>query len=540
MNRRDFLRTSSAATVLAALPQETFAQSPQAAAAANTGTAWDRGRLLHLLPTVSDQEMLVKASFDATLTAPPLLRVGPHAVSGSMSDTRGECWQFHVKDLEPGRRYRLILVTGGKSGGKPLCEPWELATFPAHDARPEHVRVLFYTCAGGHEQLTFLPVAIRNRLLRRALSFRPDAVVANGDHVYWDLRSPLTVKSYGRRAVALAGNFERSAVIFGSDNEFVLKRAAGPQIAPVYGTDFRSTPVFFIQDDHDYFDNDEAYDEIVTFPPDHFMTQAARATQALYYPEFLPDATRPAGLAGASAGGRALPVSESFGTLRYGRLLEVLLYTVRRTMTMAGPSAVFLEDTVEAWLKARMAATEVMHVVNAPSNPPGWTAGKWGEWYPDLLGADGKLTIEKPKPYWQSGWVKQHDRLIAAMSGMRGRIPLAMSGDLHAIAIGRMLSTGTIDLSANPVVAVLTGPVGTRPSGWPSGIRRIGAQPSLHLQMDEQVKPIEQHGFTLADFTSHKVVLRMFKWDVKTQGPEALDTLEPFHTAELATPTHLR
>ena len=540
MNRRDFLRTSSAATVLAALPQETFAQSPQAAAAANTGTAWDRGRLLHLLPTVSDQEMLVKASFDATLTAPPLLRVGPHAVSGSMSDTRGECWQFHAKGLQPGRRYRLTLVTGGKSGGKPLCEPWELATFPAQDARPEHVRVLFYTCAGGHEQLTFLPVAIRNRLLRRALSFRPDAVVANGDHVYWDLRSPLTVKSYGRRAVALAGNFERSAVIFGSDNEFVLKRAAGPQIAPVYGTDFRSTPVFFIQDDHDYFDNDEAYDEIVTFPPDHFMTQAARATQALYYPEFLPDATRPAGLAGASAGGRALPVSESFGTLRYGRLLEVLLYTVRRTMTMAGPSAVFLEDTVEAWLKARMAATEVMHVVNAPSNPPGWTAGKWGEWYPDLLGADGKLTIEKPKPYWQSGWVKQHDRLIAAMSGMRGRIPLAMSGDLHAIAIGRMLSTGTIDLSANPVVAVLTGPVGTRPSGWPSGIRRIGAQPSLHLQTDEQVKPIEQHGFTLADFTSHKVVLRMFKWDVKTQGPEALDTLEPFHTAELATPTHLR
>jgi hypothetical protein len=50
--------------------------------------------------------------------------------------------------------------------------------------------------------------------------------------------------------------------------------------------------------------------------------------------------------------------------------------------------------------------------------------------------------------------------------------------------------------------------------------------------MDEQVKPIEQHGFTLADFTSEKVVLRMFKWDLKTQGPEALDTLEPFHTAE--------
>jgi hypothetical protein len=534
MHRRDFLRISSAGTVLAALPEEMLAQSPQgvAAAAAKSGTGWDRGRSLHLLPTVSDQEMLIKASFDTALTAPPLLHVGSHIVPGSMTDTRGECWQFHAKGLEPSRRYRLTLVTGGKSGGKSLCEPWDLATFPALDARPKQVRVLFYTCAGGHEQLTFLPAAIRNRLLRRALSFRPDAVVANGDHVYWDLRSPLTVKNYGPRAVALAGGFDRSAVIFGSDNEFTLKRAAGPQIVPVYGTDFRSTPVFFIQDDHDYFDNDDAYDEIVTFPPDHFMTQAARATQALYYPEFLPDATRPAGIAGASASGRALPVSESFGTLRYGQLLEVLLYTVRRTMTMAGPSAVFLEDTVEAWLKARMAATGVAHVVNAPSNPPGWTAGKWGEWYPDLLGADGKLTIEKPKPYWQSGWLKQHDRLMTAMSAMRGRIPLAMSGDLHAIAIGRISSTGTSDLSANPVVAVLTGPVGTRPSGWPSGIRKVGAQPSLHLRMDEQVKPIEQHGFTLADFTSEKVVLRMFKWDLKTQGPEALDTLEPFHTAE--------
>lgn len=34
--------------------------------------------------------------------------------------------------------------------------------------------------------MTFLPLAVRNRLLRRGLSFRPDAVVANGDHVYWD------------------------------------------------------------------------------------------------------------------------------------------------------------------------------------------------------------------------------------------------------------------------------------------------------------------------------------------------------------------
>jgi len=31
---------------------------------------------------------------------------------------------------------------------------------------------------------------VRNRLLRRGLSFQPDAMIANGDHVYWDLLAP--------------------------------------------------------------------------------------------------------------------------------------------------------------------------------------------------------------------------------------------------------------------------------------------------------------------------------------------------------------
>ena len=76
---------------------------------------------------------------------------------------------------------------------------------------------------------------------------------------------------------------------------------------------------------------------------------------------------------------------------------------IRRSTTLAGPSAVFVDLDVEDWLKLRMAEREIIHVVNVPSNPPGWSAGKWGEWYPDILDSDGKLTIDKPKPYWQSG-----------------------------------------------------------------------------------------------------------------------------------------
>src|SRR5678815_3157211 len=98
----------------------------------------------------------------------------------------------------------------------------------------------------------------------------------------------------------------------------------------------------------------------------------------MYYPEFLPHATRPSGLPWGSMGDPTNGVSESWGTLRYGKLVEVLLYDVRRTMTLAGPSAVFLEPSVEQWLLARTASNDVTHLVHAPSNrldgPPanGW------------------------------------------------------------------------------------------------------------------------------------------------------------------------
>ncbi len=533
-NRREFLRASSALALAAAVPADLFAQA--ATVPVPSGTAWDTGVVRHLLPTVNDTRMLIKVSLNAPVTEAPSLRVGDTSVQGRMGDTQGEHWHFYATDLRPGRRYSLALV--GKNGAA-LCQPWELTTFPAPDSRPDRLRILFFSCAGGHEAMKFLPTAVRNRLLRRALSFEPQAAVANGDHVYWDLLSPLTSKRYGAspEAEKIAGRFDRAGVVLGGDNESVLKRAAGPQIAPVYGTDFRSTPVFFIQDDHDYFDNDEATDEIITFPPSYFMLQLARATQQMYYPEHLPDVARPRGLPWSASGDRGDGVSECFGTIRYGRLAEVLLYDIRRTMTLAGPSAIYVDLEAEKWLKARMAATEVAHVVHAPSNPPGWSAGKWGEWYPDVLGPDRKLTIARPKPYWQPGWLKQHDRLMAAMSAMKGRVPLVVSGDMHSIALGTMLRSGSLDLVGNPVRVALPGTIGTWSGGWPSvGIRGTPATPSAVLDFQEQIKPIEQHGFILADFSTDKIVLRFFNWDVKTQPVEAIDTLQPFHTAELSRP----
>ena len=542
--RRGFLIGAAAAGLPSIINSGIAGPASPAATTNARENNWDQGWVQHLLPTVNHDRLLIKASFDRSLSTAPELHVGTNRVQGQRNTVSGEFWQFDATGLKPATTYQLSLI-GAR--GHALCEPWSLSTFPTPGSMPSHLRLMIYTCGGGHDALNadlpdgkinYLPSALRRRLLQRGLSFKPDALIANGDQIYWDLRAPQASKGSGTspKGIAYAGTFDRAQPVFGTPNELAFRRATGPQIIPQYGALFRSTPVFFMQDDHDYFDNDEATDEIITFPPDHFMLSLARATRQLYYPEYLPDPNRPLGLPGASAADRPPGVAEAFGTLRYGRLVEVLLYDIRRSQTLNGSSAVFLDGTVEEWLKARMAGRDVVHVVNIPSNPPGWSAGKWGEWYPDILGRDGKLTMAISKPYWQSGWLKQHDRLMEAVAAMPARIPLVISGDLHAIAEGRMHRSGRLDFSKNPIVVVLSGPLGTGDRGWPSAFRGIGATPPGHLEMEENLKPLEENGFIIADFTADGITIRFFRFNYHKQNPEIIDTLEPFRVTELKRP----
>jgi hypothetical protein len=400
--------------------------------------------------------------------------------------------------------------------------------------------VAIYTCAGGHEKLrdeqdrgAFLPLAIRQRFFRRMLSFEPHAAIAIGDHVYWDQRSAIGRRgSRDAQQVQLAGEFVRSQPVFGTPNEDVLKRATAPQIADLYGTLFRSTPMYFVQDDHDYFDNDEASDKLVTLPPDAFMLRAARATRRLFYPEFLPEPGRPDGLAGSFEFEPDVSYSECFGTFRYGRLAEMLIYDCRRHLSLTGPTAGFVPDTAEQWLASRTAAKDTRHLVHIPAVPFGWSAGKWGEWYADILDEQGKLTLKRPKPYWQQGWRAQHDRILQILSANRERIPLLISGDLHSHALARIQQSAGLDLRANPVNVSIAGPISTGPSGWPSAARNTLAQPAIGLEMDTRIPVVEHNGFTIADFTEDGATLRFFGWKLG-MPPEAIDTLEPFHTEQL-------
>ena len=536
--RRDFLiGAASLATMIASRESAEGAQILG-------GSAWNAGDVAHVLPTVNHHRFLIKTSFKRRQPSPPVLLVDRQKVAGRAADTLGLFWTFDAAGLEPARRYELQILD---ARGRAACDPWPLATFPSPGDSPTSLRVLIYSCAGGHDILPdhkptdvsmhrFLTLAVRRRMLARAMSFSPAVVVANGDHIYWDLRSERAdLLGNSPAARAYAGVFDRSQPVLGTPNEQVLEKAVGPQIADLYGTTMRSTPVFFLQDDHDYFETDEAGDAYVTLPPDPFMLNLARASQLLYYPEFLPDAHRGPGLPSGSAADRPAGVSESFGTLRYGRLLEMLMYDCRRYMTLTGPSATFVPPLIEEWLKARMAASDATHVVNMPSIPPGWSAGKWGEWYVDMDGGNQKLTTAIPKPYWQSGWRLQHDRLLQAASAMRGRVPLFISGDLHSIAEARIFRTSGIDLRRNPVVTVLPGPVGTGRPGWPSLVRGLRGLPPEGLDAEEGLPALEENGFSILDFTPERVTIRYFRWKLGRPEP-ALDTLEPFRVTELSVP----
>jgi len=484
--------------------------------------------VVHLLPTVSSDRILLKASFADPLTDSPDLYVDGARVPGTMTDTDAEFFAFDAAGLQPGREYELQLRVGRVH----QVEPWTIRTFPAPDADVEHLRILAYTCAGGHEALPIsLPVDTRRRLFQRALSFGPDIAIANGDHVYWDLTMGLSAAILGQspQAIEIAGEFDRGRPVLGTENEQVLKRAVDGQIAQLYSTLFRSIPTFFMRDDHDYFENDEYRDDVpprYTFPPSDFSVELARTTQWMNYPELLPFAGQPTNLPGTGASDRPDGINEAFGTIRYGRLFEGLMYDCKGYMTLGGENGMFVPPAIEQWLLDRMRDSDALHVMNLPSSPMGWSAGKYAEWYPDVL-VDGELSVDVPKTGWQAGWLAQHDRILAAASAM-DRLAMVMSGDIHSHAEGVIYGSANADFSNNPIISVVTGTPATFGPGWPSFVRGTRALPSKLLEMDESLAALEENGFNIVDVEPKQITIRSFRFDGLNDDPAIIDTLEPF------------
>ena len=534
MNRKKFLKTSiylgAGLSFIGCLSDKT-----------QTGleSNWDDGDVAHILPTVNHNRMLITTSYKRVVKQ-PILKVGNKVCQGRMTDTKGYFWSFDCPDLEAATAYTLQLL----EGQEPLCDTWVLKTFPAPTADVRQMKLMVYTCAGGHPKVNRIlplpedeiePAASyterRVKLLNRGLSFMPDAIIVIGDTVYWDLTgNGVTRKGIqeDERARSIAPPFDKTKPVLGTENEEILKIAVNPQIIDLYGTACRSTPLFFFNDDHDYFENDEANDTLITFPPKPFQLTLARTVQKMYTPIFLPDENRPLDLPGSGAEDREDAVSESFGTLRYGKLAEFLLYDCRRFLSLDRENAQFIPQATEHWLHSRTASKEVKHTFHVPSTPFGWSAGKWGEWYPDLLGKDGKLHDDLGKPYWQQGWKLQHDRLLQSMYEAKHKKPMMISGDLHAFASGRIHRNEERDFSDHPIHCYLSGPLGN--NVFPSTFRKIKASTPAAIGMEEDFDNYEENGFSIVDIDSRNVSVKMFKFLWSRDELNRIDTLDPFIT----------
>ena len=117
---------------------------------------------------------------------------------------------------------------------------------------------------------------------------------------------------------------------------------------------------------------------------------------------------------------------------------------------------------------------------------------------------------------------------------MSGRIPLIVSGDIHATAMGKMMRVGTTDLSKNPVIPIVPGTLGNTEQ---FRICRRDAEAAIqhphHLDMVDAWPPFEENGFMLADFYKDRIELAFYVWNHKTQSVSDIPALESKHRATL-------
>lgn len=494
---------------------------------------WKKGTVRHILPAADHQQIFLKVSFEEALTKAPLLQIDNQIVVGKKNGTKGRFWEFRKQGLSANTTFSLQLKNADKTA---ITDPWTLKTFPHLDSLPNQLTILAYTCAGGTGdrvlgQEIFLKLAEKHALLQKGLSFNPDLVIANGDHIYWDrqsLKKSKLTTLVQTRLDNIYGHLDLTKPMLSAANYEAFTKICDAQIADLYGCLLRSTPVYFLSDDHDLFENDEALPNLVTLPPKDYMLDGAITTQKLYYPEFLADANRPSNLAGSNS-----DLSRSFGTIRYGKLLEGLLYDCKRYTSLDGEDGLLVGKAAENWILNRTAAdTTTNWLFHIPSSPVAWTAGKWSEWYPDVFQADGSIGIgAKEKYLWQKGWWSQHQRLLNGLSN-QSRNPIILQGDLHAISYGLIQKSGDLDFSRNPIEVLGTGPLGSGKFGFPSTFRGTLPVIPVHMKVDEVVEPLEKNGFTIIQLTPEKMTFSFYAWR-PDDGMAAIDDLQPLYTKEI-------
>ena len=469
----------------------------------------------HILASASHEKLALCVSLSKQTPRLELMLDDKIVVKGIQTDRKGTNWQFISNKLVSNHSYKLQLI----SKGEPIYKSWSLKTFPDPDSEVESVSIMSFTCAGGPEGFKiagkefFKPLKFRQKVFTEGLSMNPDFAISIGDHIYWDLRGE-NAPQIGRKNKLIKfflgsyiglvyGSFNRSEKASSSKNEKVLQRIGNEQIASLYGTRFKSTPIFFIPDDHDYFENDDAEKELVTFPADNFSKDIFKKMADLFYPPLL---DTPDGMPG-----------RKIGRIRYGKVFEGLMADCAGDMTLGNKNAVLISKQNEEWLSSRIKDSQVKHLAFIPSHPFGYTAGKWREWYPDVVAEEGatgtvvnellsdtkgSLTDDVYKFLWQEGWFLQHQRLIKTISKRKGS-RFIFSGDIHAIGAASIIQSGNIKLK-NAIKTFLVGSVGSSSAGWPSFARGISADNPNQLVCHSIYKIKEENGFTFFTLNNDK------------------------------------
>ena len=506
LSRRDFLKASSALAV-ALMGGLYFTRKTKINAK-------------HILCSASHDKLAVSLSLPKGISQLEL-KVNNLTFNGRRVDLEGKHWQILADKLDSLTTYQLKLL----SGDEVIDSPWPLRTLPNPESDIDKLSIMAFTCAGGSDGFSvsgkqfFKPFAFRQRMFDEGLAQNPDLAIAIGDHVYFDLRresSPPVgrnnkfIKFFVGGLLKLRyGSFDRKASAKSKQNERVLKKIGNEQIADLYGTKFRSIPTYFIADDHDYFENDDAEEELVTFPADDFSRDAFKTMADLYYPPMIDTSSGKLG--------------RKNGSIRYGKLFEALMADCAGDMTLGGDKAGLVSTLTEKTLIKRFKKSKAKHLAFVPSHPLGYTAGKWREWYPDVVATEGEtgtvanellsektfgsLTVEATKYLWQSGWFLQHQRLLSALSNRPGS-RFMLSGDIHAIAVSSIKESSGNNLP-KPVKSILVVPVSSSTGTWPSAARGIVAAKPNFLEADEIVPVTEENGFVIMNIDSNSAVIKM-------------------------------
>ena len=83
--------------------------------------------------------------------------------------------------------------------------------------------------------------------------------------------------------------------------------------------------------------------------------------------------------------------NRNIGRIRYGDAFEGLMADCAGNMTLGNKKARLIAKKDEEWILSRMEKSTAKSLAFIPSHPFGYTAGKWREWYPDVVAEKGAV-----------------------------------------------------------------------------------------------------------------------------------------------------